>query len=173
MSFSPVGKDAGAVLVTAAGASLVAVAAVWPFHALQLFHAGTAAGVLAAITIRFGLRGPAQAPPRLDVGLFVGAIVAQAVAMPVILPRLHGDLRQIWLAVLTIAALHFIPMGRPFGRWIVVLGGVGLGITALGYFAPTIPIQAVIAAFGLVEISAGAAAAARNWPQPRLATANI
>lgn len=171
MSFSPVGKVAGALFVTAAGASLVAVAASWPSHALQLFHAGTAVGVLAVVAVRFGLRVPAPPPSRVDVGLFVGAIVAQAITMPAVLPRLHGDLGLIWLTILAIAALHFLPMGRPLGRWIVLLGVAGLCIAALGYLMPGLPIQAVIAAFGVLEISAGAAAAARFWPQPALATA--
>ncbi len=173
MSFSPVGKAVGGIFVTVAGASLVAVAANWPSHALQLFHAGTAGGVMAVIAVRFGLRGPAQTPSRLDMGLFVGAIIAQAVAMPTILPRLHGDLRLIWLTVLAIAALHFLPMGRPLGRWVVLLGAAGLGVTALGYLVPVIPVQTVIAAFGVLEIAAGAAAAARFWPRPVRATATI
>lgn len=173
MSFSPVGKVASAALVTTAGASLVAVAANWPFHAMQLFHAGTAAGVLAMIAVRLSLRGPAHRPSRLDVGLFAGAIVAQAVAMATILPRLHGDLRLIWLSALAIAALYFLPMGRPLGRWVVLLGAAGLCLTALGYLMPAVPIQAVIASFGALEIGAGAAAAARFWPQPALVTTAV
>ena len=64
-------------------------------------------------------------------------------------------------------------MGRPLGRWIVLLGAAGLCVAALGYLAPGIPIQAVIAAFGVLEIGAGAAAAARFWPEPGLAAATI
>ena len=173
MSFSPVGKVAGAAFVTSAGASLVAVAAAWPSHAMQLFHAGTAAGIVAIIAIRLGLRVPSPTPARLDVGLFVGAIVAQAIAMPLILPRLHGDLHQTWLAMLMIAALHFLPMVRPLGRWVALLGLAGLGVTALGYLVPEIPVQVIIAVFGGLEIGAGAAAAARAWPQTALAAAPV
>ena len=163
MSFSPVGRAAGAAFVAAGGASLIGVAVAWPSHAMQLFNAGTAAGVLAAITVRMSLRAPVQRVSRLDVGLFVGAIVAQVIAMSVILPRLHGDLGQIWLATLVIAAVHFIPMGRPFGRWIVLMGTACLVLVGLAYLAPFIPIQMVVATDGVLKICVGTLAATYFW----------
>ena len=82
MSFSPVGKVAGGAFVAGAGAGLVAAATAWPAHAMQLFHAGTAAGVAAIIATRMALmRVPTPRPSAFDVSMLVGPIVAQIVAM--------------------------------------------------------------------------------------------
>jgi hypothetical protein len=172
MSFSAVGKVAGAAFVIGAGAGLVAAAATWPSHAMQLFHAGTAAGVAAIIATRVVLtRVPTPRPSRFDVSMLVIPIIAQIVAMSALLPRLHGDLRQIWLAVLTIGGLHFLPMAWPLGRWVAWLGMACLGVAALGYALPLIPIQALVALDGGLKIAAGLLAAAHFWPRPAVAVA--
>lgn len=173
MSFSAVGKVAGAAFVVGSGAGLAAAAAAWPSHAMQLFHMGTAVGVAAIIATRVTLaRIPTPRPSVFDVSMLVGPIVAQIIAMPAILPRLHGDLRQIWLVVLTIGAIHFLPMAWPLGRWIALLGMACLGVAALGYGLPSVPVQALIALDGGLKIAAGLLAAAHFWPRPAAAEAH-
>lgn len=172
MSFSAVGKVAGGAFVVGSGAGLVAAAATWPSHAMQLFHVGTAVGVAAIIATRVILmRVPTPRPSRFDISMLVLPIVAQIFAMSAMLPRLHGDPRQIWLAVLTIGGLHFLPMAWPLGRWVAWLGVTCLGVAALGYVLSPVPIQALIALDGGLKIAAGLLAAAHFWPRPVAAAA--
>jgi hypothetical protein len=86
--------------------------------------------------------------------ILYATIIAEFLLIWFLVPRL-GNERMIWLGVLVIVGLHFLPMYWTHGVRIVWLGFACVIVALSGLLAPDIPLFAIIAADGALKFLFG------------------
>ena len=111
----------------------------------------TAAMLLARRRLRTGVPSPRQRRS-LNIGFAV-----EGIGLVVAFALLHDAApRTLWLAVLLVVGLHFLPMRAAHGPLIVVLGLICIAAAALGLALPALPFLAVAVVDGTAKTAVGA-----------------
>jgi hypothetical protein len=121
-----------------------------------LFFPGLLLSAAAMILTRSRLsRGPLSPPQRRAL---VAGFAVEALGLLIAFWLLSDAApRTLWLVVLLVVGLHFLPMGAAHGPLIVALGGVCLVAALLGLAVPAVPFLAVAMLDGAAKTAVGVA----------------
>lgn len=148
----------GGAFLTCVGAALIAAATIpWSLGGYILmggFAAGFAA--MAAASIAGRKRGLPK-PTLLHLALVWASAGVELLVFFFLFPLLPHDERMQMIAVIAVVGLHFLPMTWSFGPLILWLALACIGVAAIGWFAPVIPLPALIATDGLLKLVFGLA----------------
>lgn len=146
----------GGAFLACIGAGLIGLAAAPPGIGLGLFIGGAAAGAAALVGIAIYSRTIlGRRPTRTQVLLVWPPVLVEFAIFWALARWTAMGERTMWLAVLTIIALHLLPMVWSFGPLIVALGLSCLCIAGGGWAMPDAPLGWIIAADGALKLVFG------------------
>lgn len=146
---------AGGAFLACVGAALLAYALA-P-HAMRtilvVVMLAAAVPALIGVAVLSAKRG-LRRPRRLQFLVLYPTIAVEFLAIWLLVPHLHSE-RMIWIAVLGIVGLHFLPMYWTHGVRMAALGVACMAVALAGWLMPGLPLVAVIAADGALKLVFG------------------
>lgn len=152
----PMAPGAG-VFLTLVGVALVC-GGIWTSYRYRLLTIGAVAATLATMLLAAQLAAPHGPPTRNQIVWLLGAILLEALLIPMVLRRVgRHDERRRTLAILTVVAIHFLPMAPAFGPIVAALGLVCLINIGVAWYRPNVSSRLVWSLDGALKLVAGLA----------------
>ncbi|MGH8187260.1 MAG: DUF6609 family protein [Steroidobacteraceae bacterium] len=145
------------VFLTLVGAALVC-GGLWTSYRYRLLAIGAVAATLATVMLAAQLAAPHGPPTRNQILWLFGSVVLEALLIPAVLRHAgRQDDRRRTLAILTVVAIHFMPMAPALGPIVAALGLACLINIGVAWYRPNVSSRLVWSIDGALKMIAGVA----------------